>query len=568
MPSPIQPSSANKPYGYFKLDSNGDALFPNDLLGLSGLPANNFAQFGRDPDNDTPNLNVAAEVGAFVARLEFGVPSATGPLVEMFSSNATGSASFHCHGHIAHVDTYDFRVEASNLIHIESQVDSDIITPKFKLGTEGAAGALYLWSDSFAGYVHLYSEGGGLFFVEGASEQAVILEDQFTASLATKADLVGGLIPTSQIPALAISEFLGTVANQAAMLALVGDRGDWCVRTDTGTNFMLIADDSTLIGSWLEWEYPASPVLSVNGQTGVVVLAKGDIGLGNVDNTSDASKPVSTATQTALDAKQPLDSDLTAIAAIAPANDDIIQRKAGVWTNRTPAQVKTDLVLVKADVGLGNVDNTSDADKPVSTATQAALDAKQPLDSDLTTIAALSPSNDDFMQRKAGAWANRTIAQVKTDLGLPSTVIRKTVANESQVVNNSTTYVVDNALGSIPVALGESFLFKFVIFWNTAAVPDFKCRINASASPSDFFFHRGHTVPLGTLWTIANEESIAADINMTGANAGDGYAEIVGRIVNNVGGAITFGLEWAQVTANATDTKVLSGSYVELTPIT
>lgn len=36
-------------------------------------------------------------------------------------------------------------------------------------------------------------------------------------------------------------------------------------------------------------------VLSVNGETGVVVLDKSDIGLGNVDNTSDANKPVSNA---------------------------------------------------------------------------------------------------------------------------------------------------------------------------------------------------------------------------------------------------------------------------------
>lgn len=42
---------------------------------------------------------------------------------------------------------------------------------------------------------------------------------------------------------------------------------------------------------------------SVNGQTGVVVLDAGDVGLGNVDNTSDANKPISTATQTALNAK-------------------------------------------------------------------------------------------------------------------------------------------------------------------------------------------------------------------------------------------------------------------------
>lgn len=43
--------------------------------------------------------------------------------------------------------------------------------------------------------------------------------------------------------------------------------------------------------------------------------------------------------------------------------------------------------------------------------------AGQPLDSDLTAIAALVPANDDVVQRKAGAWTNRTIAQLKTDLG-------------------------------------------------------------------------------------------------------------------------------------------------------
>lgn len=47
----------------------------------------------------------------------------------------------------------------------------------------------------------------------------------------------------------------------------------------------------------------AAPVQSVAGKTGVVTLVKGDVGLGNVDNTSDAAKPVSTATQTALNLK-------------------------------------------------------------------------------------------------------------------------------------------------------------------------------------------------------------------------------------------------------------------------
>jgi hypothetical protein len=42
---------------------------------------------------------------------------------------------------------------------------------------------------------------------------------------------------------------------------------------------------------------------SVNGHTGVVVLVKSDVGLSNVDNTTDAGKPVSTATATALAGK-------------------------------------------------------------------------------------------------------------------------------------------------------------------------------------------------------------------------------------------------------------------------
>lgn len=73
------------------------------------------------------------------------------------------------------------------------------------------------------------------------------------------------------------------------------------------------------------------------------------------------------------------------IAGLSPSNDDVLQRKAGVWTNRTPGQLKADLALAKGDVGLGNVDNTSDANKPVSTAQQTALDAKAPLASPALT---------------------------------------------------------------------------------------------------------------------------------------------------------------------------------------
>ena len=42
------------------------------------------------------------------------------------------------------------------------------------------------------------------------------------------------------------------------------------------------------------------PVTSVSGRIGAIVLTKSDVGLSNVDNTSDADKPVSTATQAAI----------------------------------------------------------------------------------------------------------------------------------------------------------------------------------------------------------------------------------------------------------------------------
>jgi hypothetical protein len=58
----------------------------------------------------------------------------------------------------------------------------------------------------------------------------------------------------------------------------------------------------------------------------------------------------------------------------------------------------------------------------------AAAAAYQPLDSDLTAIAAISPSNDDIIQRKAGAWINRTLAQLMTDLAALGTTFQPLAA--------------------------------------------------------------------------------------------------------------------------------------------
>ena len=124
-----------------------------------------------------------------------------------------------------------------------------------------------------------------------------------SSNLSAKADLIGGKLDPSQVPDIALQQYLGSVASQSAMLALSGQQGDWCTRSDTGTDWRIIGDPSQISG-WLQTAYPSAPVSSVAGKTGVVTLAKADVGLGNVDNTTDAAKPVSTAQQLALDNKQ------------------------------------------------------------------------------------------------------------------------------------------------------------------------------------------------------------------------------------------------------------------------
>ena len=102
---------------------------------------------------------------------------------------------------------------------------------------------------------------------------------------------------------------------------------------------------------------PTSRTVNGHALSSNVTVTKSDVGLGSADNTSDTGKPVSTAQQTAIDAKvadtiangvttvapsqnavfdalalkQPLDADLTALAGLTGVEGDILYRDATQW---------------------------------------------------------------------------------------------------------------------------------------------------------------------------------------------------------------------------------------------
>jgi hypothetical protein len=102
-----------------------------------------------------------------------------------------------------------------------------------------------------------------------------------------------GKVPATQLPSY-VDDVL-EYANLAAFPA-TGETGKIYVALDTNKTYRWSGSAYIFITS--------GAVDSVAGKTGVVTLNSADVGLANVDNTSDANKPVSTATQTALNTKQ------------------------------------------------------------------------------------------------------------------------------------------------------------------------------------------------------------------------------------------------------------------------
>ena len=131
-----------------------------------------------------------------------------------------------------------------------------------------------------------------------------------------------GLDGSGKVPAVQLPSFVDDVLEYANLAAfpVTGESGKQYLALDTnkifrwsGSVYVEISPspgstDSVTEGvTNLYFTAPraaaAAPVQSVAGKAGAVTLVKADVGLANVDNTSDANKPVSTAVATALAGK-------------------------------------------------------------------------------------------------------------------------------------------------------------------------------------------------------------------------------------------------------------------------
>ena len=196
-----------------------------------------------------------------------------------------------------------------------------------------------------------------------------------------------GQVPSSQLPAfvdeIIEADSLDTLPNPGETGKIYVTKNDNKTYRWSGSQYVEISA-SLVLGETSETAYPGDKGKETTDKVNAHLadfenphqVTKDQVGLGNVDNTSDLDKPISTATQEALDTlRSDLEGDInTGSSELSKLINDHI------------ANVENPHQVTKAQVGLGNVDNTSDLNKPVSTAQQAAIDlAKSEVSTALTT---------------------------------------------------------------------------------------------------------------------------------------------------------------------------------------
>ena len=91
-------------------------------------------------------------------------------------------------------------------------------------------------------------------------------------------NLSSGTVPSAVLPPVALTS-VQTAVSEITMLALTTEEGDVVVRSDENKSYMRNDGTAGDMTDFTELQTPTDSVLSVNGETGTVVLTTGDIGV-------------------------------------------------------------------------------------------------------------------------------------------------------------------------------------------------------------------------------------------------------------------------------------------------
>lgn len=120
--------------------------------------------------------------------------------------------------------------------------------------------------------------------------------------------ITSGTIDALRLPAIALTNVIVTDTLVNFLVEYENgttpmEEGDVVIAAEDNTTYIHNGNEFNDGRDFSPMGMPTDTVKSVAGKTGHVTLTKGDVGLGNVNNTSDADKPISTATAAALASK-------------------------------------------------------------------------------------------------------------------------------------------------------------------------------------------------------------------------------------------------------------------------
>jgi len=109
-------------------------------------------------------------------------------------------------------------------------------------------------------------------------------------------NISSGTLPSGVLPPVALTS-VQVAISQVAMLALTTEEGDVVVRSDENKSYMHNGGSAGDMTDFTELSTPTDSVLSVNGDTGTVILTQDDIGDGSTyvrteNNLTDAKKTI------------------------------------------------------------------------------------------------------------------------------------------------------------------------------------------------------------------------------------------------------------------------------------